>query len=170
LPGACESREHHVHPEDVALTAESLGGAKSLPRFTVIRNPYDQALSWFGHVVLRHHSDVSLAWQQQAFEDFLRGTAISWYFDRQLNPYLLSRGEQSGDVLPFTYQTDLTKTVGQIVGRSNFLNGTADRQGPVTKVGGLHRPNPKLLNATTTRLIEKRFPEDIKLWHQHARD
>jgi len=161
LPDAYESREHHVHPEDVKETAEKLSkGSSTLPMFTILREPYEQVLSWFGHVVLRHEPKKCTA---EDFADFIRTKSIGWYFHDKLNPYLL---DLEGVRCEIFLKRHLERTLAGMFGKVNGALGTALITPRLTKMGGAFSPPLNLLNETTTHLIRERFPEDIRLWSE----
>ena len=148
--GAKESREHHVHPEDVRATAERLvPGSAGLPCVAVIRNPYYQALSWFGHVVLRHEPHKATAEQ---FVKFLRTRSVGWYFHDTLNPYA-----GMAELVKFRPR-DLQKTMDEITSWAGLSTAT------LTRVGGGTTPPAELLNETTKAMIRSRFPKDVELY------
>lgn len=160
LPDSCESREHHVHPEDVDDTTIRLGHRPNKLKFTVLRDPYQQTLSWFGHAILRHKPHRSTV---KDFASFIKEYSTGWYFHDVLNPYLL----MMDDVIPVPFSKDnLENTLRSIIGHSNRVNGAKDQPAHITKIGGVFSPNPELLNETTTRLIDQRFPRDVELWRK----
>lgn len=157
-----KAKTHHVHPEDVATEAESLyAGSKSLPIVTIIRNPYHQMLSWFGHAVLRN--DASKATSHD-FASFIKTYMNSWLLADRLNPYA-----KMDRIHFFTFHpTSLRSTLNDLIKRSNCWNGTYDQATQLSKVGGTSTPPSQLLTVETRGLIAERFPEDIELW-QHQR-
>ena len=160
LGDAKESREHHVHPEDVKSTAESLfSGSGDLPMVTIIRDPYDQTLSWFGHAVLRHEPEKHT---EKDFADFIKSRSIGWYFHDKLNPYL--GGETHVHAERFR-RSGLQLTLSNLLGHVNSRTGTRMTAPKLSRVGGGFSPKRTLLTEKTRSLIEARFPEDIRLWN-----
>jgi len=160
FPGAVESEAHHVHPEEVSREIERLGGDPlSTPKFALIRNPYHQTLSWFGHVVLRH--DASKATEQD-FKDFIKTCSVNFFFNERLSIYA---DVPNINLIPFK-RKNLNGSWQKLISLSNTLNGTSDRVTPLSRIGGGSTPPKELITADTKYLIDQRFPEDIKLWQR----
>lgn len=161
LPDTYESSTHHVHPEDIESETRALGASPDILKTTVIRNPYDQMLSWFGHAVLRSDSSRHT---ESNFADFIKNYSLNWFLNDTLNPYKNVSGIR---FLKFD-KTNLHNTLSALIKLSNSCNGTYDPVVQLSKIGGGTTPSRELLTPRTRRLIEERFPEDIELWqHQH---
>lgn len=159
--GVKESREHHVHPEDVRSTLKQMDpsgaleeayGSGELPCITVIRNPYYQTLSWFGRAVLRHEPHKETV---EEFSKFLRTRSVGWYFHDTLNPYA-----GMAELVKFRPK-DLQRTMEEITSWAGLPSTKLER------VGGGSSPSPELLNETTKELIRSRFPKDVELYAAH---
>lgn len=147
-----KSKDHHVHPEDLEETCETLlEGSSKLPKYTVTRNPYQHALSWYWHAEARHSTTPSVTGMCQ----FLKDRHISWYFSNRLNPYhavadRILRYESNGDVtaLAISLETGATiqkntPRIGQRATSLDFL----------------------LSSREVLKAIEARFPEDIEFYN-----
>jgi hypothetical protein len=142
-----ESREHHIHPEDIF---RDFPEARDIPRYALIREPYDQVLSWFHHAIVRHDRAAETAGQ---FKHFIRTGAFSWYFHDTLNPY-----NEVAELLP--YQRGVLKAYEYMATKPYHK-----KKAPVVGLRPRTLSNAKMLNEENRALIEERFPRDIELWN-----
>lgn len=141
-----ETLEHHVHPEDIF---SEFPEARDVPIFTVVREPYDHALSWFYHAVVRNAPQRE---NTRDFLTFLRTMFISWYFSDRLNVY----AEVATHFLP--YQAGVVSAYETMTGHA--FEGKA----PVIGLRPRTKPVSKMLTPFTERAVRQRFPQDIELW------
>jgi hypothetical protein len=141
-----ESDDHHIHPEDLFTDFPE---ARDLPRYTIIREPYDQVLSWFHHAIVRHEREAE---RPDRLLDFIRTASISWFFSTTLNPY-----DEVAELLPFqrgvlrNYETMAQKTYHK-------------KRAPIVGLRPRVLSNAKMLTDEVIKAIDERFPKDIELW------
>jgi len=158
LPETVETKAHHVHPEDVEHESKALGCSPDVPRFTVLRNPYEQALSWFGHAKLRTQSCTP---SEKNFLDFINNFNLGFTFSDRLNIYA---GVSRIRYLKYI-KNNLDGTVRALIKQSNALSGCYDQPTKLCTIGGGSTPPASLLTPAAKAAIERRFPEDLSLWH-----
>jgi hypothetical protein len=159
FPEALETKEHHVHPEDVRATEKELLSGTStkaktapLPMCTVLRDPYRQSLSWY-YLLRKEPPERS----EENFADCLKTCGASWYFYDRLYPY---SHDPSADVTNVMYEEDLMKTYNRIM--SIFgLKPEFGKEFP--EIGRTH-PSLELLTPRTRGLINERFKTDISVY------
>jgi hypothetical protein len=150
-----KTKEHHVHPEDIAAEAEKLvPGSSKLPKYTICRNPYLQTLSWYWHAVARHEDPST-----NGLLKFIKDQHISWYFDQRLNPYHVVADK----ILP--YDQDARATALAIY---RATGAPVKKQVPlIGQSVGLQ--TTLLSDKAVLKAIEKRFPDDIELYSEVLR-
>ena len=147
-----KTKEHHVHPDDVASLLKV-----ECPKYTVCRNPYQQVLSWYWHVELRHDPGGNPS--VTGLLKFLKDQNISWYFSTRLNPY---HGKVK-DLRILRYDQDALATARVI----SQETGAKIVETAPPRIGQRHGLDDSLLsNREVLKAIEARFPEDIELYAQ----
>lgn len=142
-----KTKEHHVHPEDIPDV--------ECPKYTICRNPYQQALSWYWHVELRHGTEPSVT----GLLKFLKDQNISWYFSTRLNPY---HGKVK-DLRILRYDQDALATA-RVISQETGAKIVAEAPPRIGQRRGLD--DSLLSNREVLKAIEARFPEDIELYAQ----
>lgn len=145
LEGAYASKDHHVHPEDIP-TGKIV--------YSVIRDPYDQTLSWFYHAVVQYDPVMAYA---ERFHTFIREAYIAWFFNQRLNPY----HEISTKI--FLYQPELSKVVRSMLRESGLDSQATQIEEPET-IGKSVSLDKKLIDSQARELVNERFKEDIRLY------
>lgn len=161
LPGAVESQEHHVHPEDVAYTADKLlEGSSELPLYSVIRDPYEQVRSMFYHVEMRHKLKLDPHYQPSSRElaEWARTYGAEhntpWWFAPSLYPY-----KDCSDEI-FVYEPNLQLVLDAIcdTGGQDWI--------PAVEPVGLSAGVPSgLINAEVREAVNDRFRADIEFFN-----
>jgi hypothetical protein len=152
LAGGTPSEQHHEHPADVP---------RDFPIYAVLRDPYDQALSWFYHAIVRSLKRLP---RSVDFQRFLTDSYISFYFNTSLNPYSKITTKF------FLYEKDLFPVVKRIltatVGPNNSVLTLSSDASTVKPLGKTKNVDRGLLTPLNRRLIEERFSEDIRLYER----
>lgn len=155
-PGAVESREHHTHPGDIDSTAEKLlEGSSDLPRFSVIRDPYDQARSMFYHAHVRHMPTGT----DPTSNDFIKWLgefgvgkgANPWWFNTTLYPY-----KDHSDRI-FEYWRHLVRTI--------FAAGGLCQPPGIDWVGASKGAPENLMNEQARAAVDERFGDDVEFFN-----
>lgn len=151
--GAKEHKEHHVHPDDVESSAESLiEGSSGLPRISVIRDPYEQVLSVFNHALTRHITGRAVT--EEDLLRFVDEAHLSWWFDKELYPY-----KHVAD--SYLYEPHLQHTMNKIAYHRGLYPCPV-----VPLVGKTENRHEHVLTELTRERINERFKDDVEFYNQ----
>lgn len=142
-----ETEQHHPHPED--LKEEFPRELDELPVYSLLRNPYEQTLSWFHHVVVRHSPEKETP---EEFIRFITTGSISWFFQDYLNPY-------------FSLVTRLLLfDDGHLHNFERMAGREYEGQELIIGQSTMNQLDDEMITPRAKQLIEQRFEQDVYLW------